>query len=158
MLALLLNHPPLFVAGEVALGLSLTLFVGALIAAAIRGAPRISQLREAGDPNPTIVRPSLGETVHGQPNVPRPALATRPGRDPRCANEAPTFEATRSRYAVLNLAARWDHGNSRQGLRQRGGVPATQSERRANQWTGRRIAPAAVCFDAESTNAASLAP
>jgi hypothetical protein len=29
MLALFLNHPPLFVAGEVALGLSVALFVGA---------------------------------------------------------------------------------------------------------------------------------
>jgi len=31
MLALLLNHSPLFVAGEIALGLSLALFIGALI-------------------------------------------------------------------------------------------------------------------------------
>ncbi len=31
MLALFLNHSPLFVAGEIALGLSLALFVGALI-------------------------------------------------------------------------------------------------------------------------------
>ena len=29
MLALFLNHPPIFVAGEIALGLSLALFVGA---------------------------------------------------------------------------------------------------------------------------------
>jgi hypothetical protein len=33
MLALLLNHSPMFVAGEIALGLSLVLFVAALIAA-----------------------------------------------------------------------------------------------------------------------------
>jgi hypothetical protein len=33
MLALFLNHPPLFVAGEIALGLSLVLFICALIAA-----------------------------------------------------------------------------------------------------------------------------
>jgi hypothetical protein len=46
MLPLFLNHPPLFVAGEVALGLSLALFAGALIAAIIRGVPGISQLRE----------------------------------------------------------------------------------------------------------------
>jgi hypothetical protein len=78
MLALFLNHPPLFVAGEVALGLLLTLFVGALIAAAVRRASEISQLREAGDPNPTIVRRPVDEPVHGQPNAPRPALATRP--------------------------------------------------------------------------------
>ena len=46
MLALFLKHPPLFVAGEIALGLSLALFAGALIAAVIRRAPGISQLRE----------------------------------------------------------------------------------------------------------------
>ena len=56
MLALFLNHPPLFVAGEMALGLSLALFAGALIAAVIRGAPRIAQLREAGHPSATSVR------------------------------------------------------------------------------------------------------
>jgi hypothetical protein len=78
MLALFLNHPPMFVAGEIALGLSLTLFVGALIATTVRRASEISQLREAGHPNPTIVRRSLAETVHARPNVPRPALATRP--------------------------------------------------------------------------------
>jgi hypothetical protein len=33
MLALFLSNSPLFVAGEIALGLSLVLFVGALIAA-----------------------------------------------------------------------------------------------------------------------------
>jgi hypothetical protein len=33
MLALFLNHSPLFAAGEIALGLSLALFIGALIAA-----------------------------------------------------------------------------------------------------------------------------
>ena len=78
MLALFLNHPPLFVAGEIALGLSLALFVVALIAAAVRGASEISQLREAGYPNSTIVRRPLAETVNARPNVPRPALATRP--------------------------------------------------------------------------------
>ena len=78
MLALLLNHPPMFVAGEIALGLSLALFVGALIAATVDRASEISQLREAGHPNPTIVRRSVGEAVHARPNVPRPALATRP--------------------------------------------------------------------------------
>jgi len=56
MLALFLNHPQLFVAGECALGLSLVLFAGALIAAIIRGVPGISQLREPGHPNPTMVR------------------------------------------------------------------------------------------------------
>jgi hypothetical protein len=78
MLALFLNHPPMFVAGETALGLSLALFLGALIAATVRRASEISQLREAGNPNPTIVRRSLAETVHARPNVPRPALATTP--------------------------------------------------------------------------------
>jgi hypothetical protein len=78
MLALFLNHPPLFVAGEIALGLSLALFVGALIAATVRRASEISQLRKAGHPNPTIVRRSVGEAVYARPNVPCPALATRP--------------------------------------------------------------------------------
>jgi hypothetical protein len=78
MLALFLNHPPLFVAGEVALGLSLALFAGALITTAIRGAPRISQLREADHPDATIVPRSSGEAVHARPNFPRPALATMP--------------------------------------------------------------------------------
>jgi hypothetical protein len=109
MLALFLNHPPLFVAGEMALGLSLALFAGALIAAVIRGAPRIAQC-EAGHPSATSVRRPLGETVYPRTNVPGLAQATRPAvrskRDPRCAKEAPTFEATRSRYAILNLAAR----------------------------------------------------
>jgi hypothetical protein len=31
MLALLLDHTPMFVAGEIALGLSLALFIGALV-------------------------------------------------------------------------------------------------------------------------------
>ncbi len=38
MLALFLNHPPVFLAGEIALGLSVVLLVGALIAA-IGGRP-----------------------------------------------------------------------------------------------------------------------
>jgi hypothetical protein len=103
MLALFLNHPQLFVAGEIALGLSLTLFVGALIAATVRRASEISQVREAGDPNPTIVRRPVGEAVHGHPNVPGPLWQRGrwfdPGRDPRCANKAPSVEATRSRHA-----------------------------------------------------------
>ena len=78
MLALFLNHPPLFVAGEIALGLSLALFVGALVAATVRRASEISQVSEAGHPNPTIVRRSSGEAVHARPNFRRPALATRP--------------------------------------------------------------------------------
>jgi hypothetical protein len=78
MLALFLNHPPLFVAGEIVLGLSLALFVGALVAAGVRGAPGISQLREAGHPDATSVPLSLGEAVHARPNVPHLALVTRP--------------------------------------------------------------------------------
>ena len=90
MLALFLNHPPLFVAGEIALGLSLALFVGALIAAVVRRASEISQLREAGHPEATIVRglwakrPTLVQIL-------RLALATRPvvrsRPDPRCARK-----------------------------------------------------------------------
>jgi len=78
MLALFLNHPPLFVAGEIALGLSLALFVGTLITAIGDGASEISQVREADHPNPTIVRRSVGEAVRGHPNAPCPALATTP--------------------------------------------------------------------------------
>jgi hypothetical protein len=78
MLALFLNHPPLFVAGEIALGLLLALFVGALIAATVRRASEISQVSEAGHPDATFIRRSLAETVHARPNVPRPALATNP--------------------------------------------------------------------------------
>jgi hypothetical protein len=83
MLALFLNHPPMFVAGEIALCLSLAVFFGALIAATVRRATvrrasEISQLREADHLNPTIVRRPAGKTVHARPNVPRPALATRP--------------------------------------------------------------------------------
>jgi hypothetical protein len=77
MLALFLNHPPLFVAGEMALGLSLALFAGALIAAVIRGAPRIAQC-EAGHPSATSGRRPLGETVYPRTNVPGLAQATRP--------------------------------------------------------------------------------
>jgi hypothetical protein len=78
MLALFLNHPPMFVTGEIALCLSLALFVGALIAAIVRRASEISQLREAGHPNTTIVRQSLAEPIYARPNVPRPATATTP--------------------------------------------------------------------------------
>src|SRR5580692_4403471 len=75
MLALFLNHPPMFVTGEIALCLSLALFVGALIAAIVRRASEISQLREAGHPNTTIVRQSLAEPIYARPNVPRHATA-----------------------------------------------------------------------------------
>jgi hypothetical protein len=49
---------------------SLALFVGALITAIGDGASEISQLREVGHPNPTIVHRSVGEAVHARPNVP----------------------------------------------------------------------------------------
>jgi hypothetical protein len=105
MLALFLNHPPLFVAGEIALGLSLALFVGALIPAVIRGVPRISRLREPGHLNPTIVRQSVDEAVHGHPMF-RGALATTrwfdPGRDPRYANKASSVGPTRSRQRAVS--------------------------------------------------------
>jgi len=105
MLALFLDHPPLFVAGEIVLGLSLALFVGALIAAVIRGVPGVSRLREPGHPNPTIVRRSVGEAVHGHPDVSRAALATTPlvRSRPRCANKASSVEPTRSRQRAVSL-------------------------------------------------------
>jgi hypothetical protein len=93
MLALFLNHPPMFVAGEIALCLSLALFVGALIAAIVRRASEISQLREVDHPNATIVQQSLAETVYARPNVPRTAGLTRPVVRPR------------SRYAVRQESA-----------------------------------------------------
>lgn len=77
MLALFLNHPPLFVAGEIVLCLSLALFVGALIAAIARRASELSQ-RAAGHSDATIGRRSLAETVYARPNITRAALATRP--------------------------------------------------------------------------------
>ena len=45
MLALFLNHSPIFVAGEIALGLSLVLFIGAIIAAIGGRASKNSQWR-----------------------------------------------------------------------------------------------------------------
>ena len=48
MLALLLNHPPMFVAGEIVLGLSLVLFLGALITAIGGGAPKSLNCAKSG--------------------------------------------------------------------------------------------------------------
>jgi hypothetical protein len=96
MLALFLNHPPMFVTGEIALCLSLALFVGALIAAIVRKAFEISQLREAGHSNTTIVRQSLAETVYARPNVPRPATATTPVVRPRSSRYALRQESANS--------------------------------------------------------------
>jgi hypothetical protein len=42
MLALFLNHSPIFVAGEIALGLSVVLLIGALIAATVGRASKVS--------------------------------------------------------------------------------------------------------------------
>jgi hypothetical protein len=97
MLALFLNHPPLFVAGEIALDLSLTLFVGALIAATVRRASEISQVREAGDSNPPIVRRPVGEAVHGH-------------SAPRSGNEASGSIQTAIRVAPRKRQPLRQHG------------------------------------------------
>jgi molybdopterin converting factor small subunit len=76
MLALFLNHPPMFVAGAIALCLSLALFVGALIAATVRRASEISQLREVDHPDATIVQESLADLRSSECSA------------HRCANEA----------------------------------------------------------------------
>ena len=47
MLALLIDHSPLFVAGELALGLSFALFIRALVAAIADRASEVHQLGEA---------------------------------------------------------------------------------------------------------------
>jgi hypothetical protein len=46
MLALFFNHPPMFVAGEIALGLSVTMFIGALVVAIAEKAAAAPQTRE----------------------------------------------------------------------------------------------------------------
>ena len=78
MLALFLDHSPMFVAGEIVLGLSLVLFIGTLIAAIGDRASEASQLREASHPEPKIVRRFVGDGVQARSNLPRRALATRP--------------------------------------------------------------------------------
>ena len=86
MLALFLNHSLMFVAGEVALGLSLALFFGALMAALCEKASSVSRSSDAGhaDAMAMIVRRFADETVHARSNVPGPVLVTpvvrsRPG-------------------------------------------------------------------------------
>ena len=101
MLALFLNHPPMFVTGEIALCLSLALFVGALIAAIVRRASEISQLREAGyskydDCSSVSGRNGLRSSECSAPRYWQRRRWFDQGRDPRCAKKAPTFEATRS--------------------------------------------------------------
>jgi hypothetical protein len=59
-LALLLDHPPMAFAGEIALGLVLALFIGALVVAIADRAPEPSQLREARRSVPTVRR-SVGQ-------------------------------------------------------------------------------------------------
>jgi hypothetical protein len=61
MLALQLDHPPMAFAGEIALGLVLALFIGALVVAIADRASELSQLRETHRPAPTIVRRSVGQ-------------------------------------------------------------------------------------------------
>jgi hypothetical protein len=78
MLALFLNHSLMFVAGEVALGLSLALFFGALMATLCERASSVSRSRDAGHPDGMIVRRFADETVHARSNVPGPALVTSP--------------------------------------------------------------------------------
>jgi hypothetical protein len=77
MLALFLDHPPMFVAGEIALGLSLALFFGALVVAIADRASE-AQLRKAAHSDPTIVRRPAGEPVPARSNVDRQAFVTRP--------------------------------------------------------------------------------
>jgi len=84
MLALFLNHSPMFVAGEVALGLSLALFFGALMAALSEKASSVSRSSDAGHPDAIIVRRFADQMVHARSNVPGPVLVTpvvrsRPG-------------------------------------------------------------------------------
>ena len=78
MLALFLNHSLMFVAGEVALGLSLALFFGALMAALCEKASSVSRSSDAGHPDPMIVRRFVDETVHAPSKVPGPVLITNP--------------------------------------------------------------------------------
>ena len=98
MLALFLNHPPLFVAGEIALGLSLVLFAVALIAAIIRGVPGISVARtwpsKSDDCSSVGGRSGARSSrcfVGGSGND---AVWFDLGRDPRCANKASSVKAT----------------------------------------------------------------
>jgi hypothetical protein len=67
MLALLLNHSPMFVAGDGARP------VAGLVRRRFNRcsrSERLRSLREAGHPNATIVRRSAGEVVPARPNAP----------------------------------------------------------------------------------------
>jgi hypothetical protein len=61
MLTLLLDHPPRFVAGEIATGLEFALFIGARTVAIADRLPELCQLREARRSIPPIVRRSVGQ-------------------------------------------------------------------------------------------------
>ena len=63
MLALFLDHPPIFVAGEIALALSLSVFVVTLVAAIADRASEVLQLRERSRSDPTIGRRPVPQAV-----------------------------------------------------------------------------------------------
>jgi hypothetical protein len=86
MLALFLDHPPMFVAGEIALGLSLAVFAVALVAAIADRASEVFQLGEGSQADPTIVRRPVPQAVPARSNVPRPALAEQRQRGERRAH------------------------------------------------------------------------
>jgi hypothetical protein len=85
MLALFLDHPPMFVAGEIALALSLAVFVVTLLATIADRASEVLQLREVSHSDPTIVRRPVPQAVSARSNVPRPALAEQRQRGERRA-------------------------------------------------------------------------
>jgi hypothetical protein len=63
MLALFLDHPPIFVAGEIALALSLAVFVVTLLATIADRASEGLQLREVSHSDPTVVRRPAPQAV-----------------------------------------------------------------------------------------------
>jgi len=86
MLALFLDHPPIFVACEIALGLTLDVFVVTLLAAIADRASEVLQLREVSHSDPTIVRRPVPQAVSARSNVPRPDLAEQRQRGERRAH------------------------------------------------------------------------
>jgi hypothetical protein len=83
MLALFLDHPPIFVAGEIALALSLAVFVVTLLATIANRASEALQLRGVSPSDPTVVRRPAPQAVSARSNVPRPALAEQGQRGVR---------------------------------------------------------------------------
>ena len=65
MLTLLLDHPPRFVAGEIATGLAFALFIGARVVAIADRLPELCQLREARSTAPSIGRRSVDPACGG---------------------------------------------------------------------------------------------